>query len=79
MKRQIKFQKGDIKEKKSMGWFKKFSENFVKPGYETAKFYKLQNKRILLTAKWFQTPGQLFEMFPNTMKYARKIKQVTSK
>lgn len=79
MKQQINFQKGDLKERKSTGWFKDLLGNVLPPGFETSKFYTVKKKRIFLTVKPFVTPGHLYEMFPNTPKYARKVKKLTEK
>lgn len=79
LKRKIEFKKGDVKEAKSLGWLKNLLGNFLKPGYESSNYYKVKNRKIFLTVKYFNTPAHLLEMFPNTAKYARKIKQLTNK
>lgn len=73
------FEKGDIKDKKSTGdWGRNLLLKFIKPGFETASFYKIKDKPIFLTIKCFEKPIHFYEMFANTAKYARKIKQLDS-
>lgn len=73
----MEFKKGDVKEIKTTGWLKKLLGNFLTPGYELSSNYKVKNRKIFLSTKCFKTPSHLFEMFPNTAKYARKAKQLT--
>lgn len=73
--RKFYFNKGDIVDKKPSKKAKKFLEKFLKPGFETVSFYKVKNKRLLLTIKCFQKPIQFFEMFANTEKYVRQVKR----
>lgn len=73
--RKFYFNKGDIVDKKPSKKAKKILEKFLKPGFETVSFYKVKNKRLLLTIKCFQKPIQFFEMFANTEKYVRQVKR----
>ncbi|XP_055315526.1 uncharacterized protein LOC129575664 isoform X2 [Sitodiplosis mosellana] len=74
--RKFCFVKGDIKDKKSSGWGRNLLGKLIKPGFETASFYRVKDTHIFLTIKCFEKPVQFYEMFPNTAKYARKIKQL---
>lgn len=77
--KQFCFQKGDIKDKKSTKvWGRNLLLKIIRPGFETASFYKIKDKHIFLTIKCFEKPIQFFEMFANTAKYARRIKQLDS-
>lgn len=77
LKRKLEFKKGDVKERKTTGWLKKLLGNFLKPGFESSNTYRVKNRKIFLSVPYFNTPAHLYEMFPNTAKYVRKVKQLT--
>lgn len=72
--RKFQFKKGDIKDKIQSGWGRSVMDRVMTPGFETASFYKIKSKRILLTIKCFDKPIHFYEMFANTQKYIRKLK-----
>lgn len=77
LKREIRFKKGDIKDnRKSSEWVKDSLSKVLKPGYEGARFFKVNNKRIFLNSRCFLKPIQFLEMFANTAKNKRLIKQL---
>ncbi|XP_031620346.1 uncharacterized protein LOC116338917 isoform X2 [Contarinia nasturtii] len=84
MNRKLCFAKGDLKEKKrTNGWFKNVAEKLISIFFSDSRaklptFYKVNNSYISLTTKCFEKPIQLLEMFKNTEKYVRKIKQLES-
>lgn len=80
MKREIRFKKGEIKDKKNSSEFlRNTMTKVLRPGFEGSRFFKVNNKRIFLNTRAFIKPVQFLEMFPNTAKYNRIIKQLENK
>lgn len=75
LKKKLHFKKGDVQNKDISETTQKVLKKILSPGFETATFYNVNNKKLLLTVKCFDKPIQFYEMFKNSKKFIRRLKQ----